>query len=82
MIAFGSKSWGIMLHETALKESFDNKIDWNNTYYLSPDAPEAIIDFDERTQFIIGGLIDRTVIKNASLEWAEECQLQARRLPI
>jgi hypothetical protein len=43
-------------------------MDWSKTYYLSPDAEEAIIDFDDSTNFIIGGLIDRTVVKKASLE--------------
>ena len=68
------------MHETQIKESFDGRavqktdeiqtqkysIDWNKTYYLSPDANETLIDFDEDANFVIGGLIDRTVIKQAS----------------
>lgn len=51
-------------------------------FYLSPDAEEALLEFDENTSFVIGGLIDRTVVKNASLDRAKTLDLQARRLPI
>jgi tRNA (guanine9-N1)-methyltransferase len=50
------------------KSSTDRfSIDWDNTFYLSPDAPEALLEFDENSTLIVGGLIDRTVIKRASL---------------
>jgi len=34
------------------------------------------------TAFIIGGLVDRTVIKNASYIRAKELKIEARNLPI
>lgn len=37
---------------------------------------------NEDDVFILGGLIDRTVIKNASLARAKELDIQAKRLPI
>ena len=43
-------------------------IDWNKTIYLSPDAEDTLYDFDDDTNFVIGGLVDRTVIKQASLD--------------
>ncbi|CDW76904.1 UNKNOWN [Stylonychia lemnae] len=51
---------------TAIEQSQqlnENKysIDWDNTIYLSPDASEPLLDFNEQTNFIIGGLIDRTL---------------------
>eukprot|EP00347_Sterkiella_histriomuscorum_P022529 403338147 len=94
------ESWGIIYHETYLKESFIERIeemkndlnhdvnstkfsiDWNKTFYLSPDAKEPLLDFDDSTNFIIGGLIDRTVIKYASLLQSNQYQIEARRLPI
>ncbi len=57
---------------TSLKESYeevkDGPFEWSNTYYLSPDADEALLDFDDNANFVIGGLIDRTVVRYASLE--------------
>jgi tRNA (guanine9-N1)-methyltransferase len=49
---------------------------------LSPDASEVLLEFDDETNFVIGGLIDRSVIRGASLAQSMECKLQARRLPI
>jgi Trm5-related predicted tRNA methylase len=58
-------------------------IDWSKTVYLSPDAKEPIPeDFSHDTNFIIGGLIDRTVVKYASLSVANENEIKAMRLPI
>ena len=39
--------------------------------YLSPDAAEPLQDIDPETAYVIGGLVDRTVIKNASLNRAK-----------
>lgn len=45
-------------------------LDWSSTVYLSPDANEVLQDFDEHTSFIVGGLIDRSVVRNATLSQA------------
>lgn len=42
-------------------------MDYSNTIYLSPDADDILFDFNDQTNFIIGGLIDRSVVKNATL---------------
>ena len=34
--------------------------------YLSPDAPNTLTEIDPEAAYIIGGLVDRTVLKNAS----------------
>jgi tRNA (guanine9-N1)-methyltransferase len=39
--------------------------------YLSPDASEELLEIDPDAAYVIGGLVDRTVIKNASLNRAE-----------
>jgi tRNA (guanine9-N1)-methyltransferase len=49
---------------------------------MSPDAEEALLDFDSDSSFVIGGLIDRTVVKGASLSQANAHSIKARRLPI
>lgn len=40
--------------------------------YLSPDASKPLEIVDDNTAYIIGGLVDRTVIKNASLSRAQK----------
>lgn len=56
---------------------------------MSPDAPEALEEVRAGTAsvtldhvYIIGGLVDRTVLKNASLKRAEYLGIKARKLPI
>jgi tRNA (guanine9-N1)-methyltransferase len=50
---------------------------------LSPDAADALdtIDF-ENTVFVIGGLVDRTVLKSASLQKSATRGVQAFKLPL
>jgi Trm5-related predicted tRNA methylase len=73
--------WPINFHETGVQLSQEDEnaakevlkaegvcLQSEHTVYLSPDAEEALTEFDtEVTNFIIGGLIDRTIVKNASL---------------
>jgi tRNA (guanine9-N1)-methyltransferase len=74
-------SWPIKYYETGLWESFNHQdtkysIDKENTIYLSPDAEEPLLDFHpRRTNFIIGGLIDRTLIKYASYDKAKDLNI-------
>lgn len=53
-----------------------------NAVYLSPDAEEELEEVGEDSAFVIGGLVDRTVQKNASLNRARELGIPAKRLPI
>lgn len=41
-----------------------------NPVYLSPDSPHELLEIDPSAAYIIGGLVDRTVIKNASFNRA------------
>ena len=61
--------------------------------YLSPDAKEDLDDVSEDKIYIIGGLVDRQVIKNRSMirfnniknnnnEGNKEIKIQAKRLPL
>ncbi len=43
--------------------------------YLSPDAPEPLTSVDIDTAYVIGGLVDRTVLKNASYYRAKELNI-------
>ena len=59
--------------------------------YLSPDAQEDLEDVNEDKIYIIGGLVDRLVIKNRSMirfndiknnDGNKEIKIVARRLPL
>lgn len=50
--------------------------------YLSPDSPDELLEIDPDAAYIIGGLVDRTVMKNASLDRSKELEIPAVRLPI
>lgn len=50
--------------------------------YLSPDASKPLEEVREDTAYIIGGLVDRTVIKYASVMRADKLNVEARYLPI
>lgn len=58
------------------------KIPEGKLWYLSPDAEEALPDFDEKTSFVIGGIVDRTVSSCSSLFKAHLCGIKAARLPM
>ena len=48
-------------------------LDKENTIYLSPDAEEILETFDSKnTNFIIGGIVDRTVHKGLTFKRAKE----------
>ena len=57
-------------------------MDLENTFYLSPDATQPLYEIKDNQNFILGGLIDRTVVKYASLERANHLKLKSYRLPI
>jgi hypothetical protein len=50
--------------------------------YLSPDSPNTLIHFTQETSFIIGGLVDKTVNKCASLSRANFINIKSAKLPI
>ena len=49
---------------------------------LSPEADEVIESFDINKVYVIGGIVDRSVKKAASLDWAKEHGLRTMRLPV
>lgn len=57
--------------------------------YLSPDGKEELKEVSMGNSvayldhaYVIGGLVDRTIIKNASFNRAQELGIESRRLPI
>ena len=54
-----------------------------NTIYLSPDAEETLSEFDiDNTNFIIGGIVDRSVTKNLTYDRAKELNIRCWKLPL
>ena len=50
---------------------------------LSPDAPEALAGpLDPSLTYVIGGIVDRSVVKGLSLGFADAAGLRAARLPV
>jgi Trm5-related predicted tRNA methylase len=50
----------------------DLELDLQNTIYLSPDSEDILDSFDpEITNFIVGGIVDRSVTKNMTYEKAK-----------
>jgi uncharacterized membrane protein YgcG len=52
---------------------------------LTPDADEPLIGTPlngAQAVYIIGGIVDRSVVKNLSLSWARAAGVRARRLPV
>ena len=82
--------WALKMHADPLLDCFgedkEYKIRWQNTIYLSPDSDVPLLDFDvDQTNFILGGLIDRTVVKNATKLKHQALNIEAMkccRLPI
>ena len=50
--------------------------------WLSPDAGEPLLSLEPECVYVIGGLVDRSVQRGATLERAQAEGAQARRLPL
>ena len=50
--------------------------------YFSPDATEILDTIDPTKVYVIGGLVDRSIAKNQSLDRASSLGVQCVRLPL
>lgn len=76
----GSAFWPVTTHVEDISEA--GKKIGKKLIYLSPDAELPLEKIEPDTGYIIGGLIDRTIIKYASLNRAKSFGIECRRLPI
>ena len=83
----GYQYWPLTVHTEDISE-VGHKLG-KKLVYLSPDAEEPLEKVEKGTLFyytdtayILGGLIDRSIIKNASVNRARSFDIEARRIPI
>jgi tRNA (guanine9-N1)-methyltransferase len=74
----GAAAWPINTHPESLLELYSP----NQLVLMSPDAQEPLMTLDMTKVYVIGGIVDKTVQKGLTLEFAQEHGVQAYRLPI
>ena len=70
--------WTVGAHEGAVTEHFEP----SSVVYLSPDADTVFDALDSDTVYVVGGLVDRSVRRHASLSRAAQLGVRAARLPL
>jgi tRNA (guanine9-N1)-methyltransferase len=75
-----ASSWPIHFRTESVLELFPP--DKHRIVYLSPDATEVLDDVVADTVYVVGGIVDRNRLKNATVDEAETLGLKAARLPI
>lgn len=74
----GACYWKAHRHSEGTLELFSPE----SVVVLSPDADEALLELQEGDVYVIGGIVDRSVQKNITLNFATERGCRARRLPV
>ena len=70
--------WTVGVHEGAVTEHFDP----SSVVYLSPDADTVLDKLQTDTVYVLGGLVDRSVRRGASLSRAAQLGVRTARLPL
>lgn len=81
LVRQGMPGWKISKHAGSPWEVFSSH-PRDKIVVLSPDAPTALTSFTADEVYVIGGIVDRTVRKAETLEYAARHGLSVRRLPI
>jgi len=77
----GSKKWKVDLFPEDIQELpfVHNK----NLVILSPDAPDILEEVDlENTVYIIGGLVDKTILSKQTLQKSQALGIKSARFPL
>ena len=86
-LKMGAQNWLINIHEESLEElNFSH----DSFVYLSPDSPNVFREekyiegneVDQNISLVIGGLVDKTVLKDLSLNRANHLGIRHATLPI
>lgn len=74
----GIEQWHIQRHASSAIDVFGR----DSIVVLSPDADDILQEFDPTKVYIIGGIVDRTVCSNLTLDRASEQGVVSLRLPV
>jgi len=74
----GFENYLVRMDEKNVSELFSP----SQLIYLSPDSSNPMETFDKEMIYVIGGLVDDSVRKNTSTQFAEENDIRTFRLPI
>ncbi|CAE8601583.1 unnamed protein product, partial [Polarella glacialis] len=81
--AVGMRSWRIHTHTEAVWDIFAEEARAGRLVVLTPDADEDLDQVLEDEVYVIGGIVDRSVVKLQSLTQAEQKGVtKLRRLPL
>ncbi|TMW57166.1 hypothetical protein Poli38472_003091 [Pythium oligandrum] len=76
---FTAVRWHVHWHDT---EEFIDVVSAQDLVYLSPDSPNVLTTLDETKTYVIGGIVDKSRKKGATLQTAETSGITTARLPI
>jgi len=75
----GGTAWRLHRHTTPVFDVFPDK---ECLLYLTPDSPNVLQEIDPTKVYVIGGLVDRVVLKNKSFSRASTHGVATARLPL
>ncbi|GLC33401.1 hypothetical protein PLESTB_000071600 [Pleodorina starrii] len=73
----GAAAWPLVKHSQSTLDLYDPE----QLVVLSPDALEPLTALDERRVYVVGGIVDRSVIRGVTASFASSHCLEVRRLP-
>jgi len=82
LFKMGLKNWALNIFKKDIMEIDEFALRKNDMIYLSPDSNDELESIEEDKIYIIGGLVDRTIRKYASLIRAKDLGIRTGKLPI
>ena len=78
----GSKFWYVNYHEEYFYEDEILMKRKNDLIYLSPDSPNILEDVSKDNIFIIGGFVDKPIMKNQTFSKANSLEIKTAKIPV
>ena len=76
----GFANYILNFSEESLLDTFESRKE--DIVYLTPDSPNLLEDIEGNKIYVIGGLVDDSVKKSTSLNFAQQHNLKTAKLPI
>ena len=67
---------------TVTEKCYTERFEKDKLVYLTPDAPNALKKFDHDAVYIVGGLVDKSIIKPVSMAKAKRQGIKMAKLPL